>query len=122
MSSQQNSNLLEDEVITDVGENIIYGDIIDEDENENENDNQPIDLMQIYNSLNNMNLNELSSLFENIIGNMDNNTDNPASNLCNINNKGVGILNALKPLLPDEKVKLINIVLQLYTISTILRR
>lgn len=77
-----------------------------------------IDMSQIMSLLGTVDISQISSLFGSIGGN----SDSPSvEETVSGGGKAYKVLNALKPMVNDDQSELIDIVLQIYTISKILK-
>lgn len=78
---------------------------------------------QLAGMLNNVNLNQLSSMLQGFMGNnqgVGNITEN--NNVSSGVDRRIELLNAIKPLVDAEKSKLIDSILQVYTITRIMKK
>lgn len=75
---------------------------------------------QLAGMLNGMDMNQLSGMIQNFTGNQ-NQVQNGSSPLVN-NTRSIELLNAIKPLVDAEKSQLIDSVIQLYSITKIIRK
>lgn len=76
-----------------------------------------IDMGQLSNLLNNVDLSQLSSLF----GSMNMGPSGSAAP-SGLGDRRIQLLNAVKPLVPSERADIIDLIMQIYTISKILKR
>lgn len=97
--------------------------VVDEEGSTNNNSNlgnianllKDIDINQVLSLLNSVDISQLSSLFGAASSN------NTGTNLQKKRSKEIEVLNAIKPMVSSQRGELIDIILQIYSISRILK-
>jgi hypothetical protein len=75
---------------------------------------------QLAGILNGIDINQLKNMFQNFNANQEQGQDGPR--IANNNTKSVELLNAIKPMVNAERSQLIDSIIQLYTISRIIKK
>ncbi|MCM8709785.1 hypothetical protein M2651_01955 [Clostridium sp. SYSU_GA19001] len=78
------------------------------------------DMNQMGNLLNNIDMNQLSSIIHGFTGSSNSSSAGKAPSA--ISDRRVQLLNAIKPLVDAEKSKLIDSILQIYTITSLMKK
>lgn len=79
-----------------------------------------IDPNQLAGILNGIDINQLKNMFQNFNGNQEKGQGVPRNSTSNF--RSIEILNAIKPLVNAERSQLIDSIIQLYTISKIIKK